>query len=240
MSPVPITWARDPRAAVLTPSPGPQTSLKADPALAPALDGAPLVGGVGRFWAAAPASRCVLAPTLGRERLWTGRGFALWGQFFCVVRSAFPRVGVCLTVEPAGRQAGVALFVEGVAVAPVVVVVVVLVVVGVVVVAVGVVVVTAVLVVAGVALVVVVVAVRSVEAGVVLAGVLSVSVGTEAPCVALPVVVAVVGAALAACALPAAVAPPTQAFSALDMATVLAISDSRERHPARELWARSL
>ncbi len=48
------------------------------------------------------------------------------------------------------------------------------------------------------------------------------------------------GAVLAGRAAPAAVLPPIQPFSALEMASVLASSDSRLRQPTRVLWARSL
>jgi hypothetical protein len=75
---------------------------------------------------------------------------------------------------------------------------------------------------------------------VVIAGVVVVSVGADVCCVMVPVVVAPVGRALADWAPRAAVVPPIQPFSALDMASVLASSDRRERQPARALWARSL
>lgn len=52
-------------------------------------------------------------------------------------------------------------------------------------------------------------------------------------------VVAPVGDALTDCALRAAVLPAIQPFSALDTASVLARTDSREGQPARKLWVRS-
>jgi hypothetical protein len=66
------------------------------------------------------------------------------------------------------------------------------------------------------------------------------SVGAVVCCVVVPVVVAAVGAGLADCALRAAVPPPIQPFSAPDIASVLASSDSRERQPAPVLWVRGL
>jgi hypothetical protein len=55
-----------------------------------------------------------------------------------------------------------------------------------------------------------------------------------------PVVVVPDGGALADGALRAAVAPPIQPFSALDMASVLANCDRRERQPVRAPCVRSL
>jgi hypothetical protein len=60
-----------------------------------------------------------------------------------------------------------------------------------------------------------------------------VSVGAGGCWVVVPVVVARAGAALGECVLPAAVPPAIQPFTALDTASVLASSDTRERQRAR-------
>jgi hypothetical protein len=186
---------------------------------------------------------CELEPELGRERLPPDCGLAVSEQFRFVLCSASPRAGCCRVGELAGRQVGVALFfagagVGGVAVVVVVVGVVVAGVVGVARVVVGVVV----AVVVGVARVVVAVVVVGVV-GVVGVGMAEVvvSVGGGVCCAVVPVMVApAAGSALAACALLAALPPAIQPFTALDMASVPATSDSRERQPARERRVRGL
>jgi hypothetical protein len=163
---------------------------------------------------------CELEPELGRERLPPDCGLAVSEQFRFVLCSASPRAGCCRVGELAGRQVGVALFFAGAGVGGVVVV--------------GVVV--------GVARVVVAVVVVGVV-GVVGVGMAEVvvSVGGGVCCAVVPVMVApAAGSALAACALLAALPPAIQPFTALDMASVPATSDSRERQPARERRVRGL
>jgi hypothetical protein len=92
---------------------------------------------------------------------------------------------------------------------------------------------------------VVVVAVSAVAAVVVVgpvdvALVLLASVGADVCGVVVAAVVVAAGDALAVGALRAAVAPASQPLIALDMASVLASSESRERQPARLPRARSL
>jgi hypothetical protein len=137
---------------------------------------------------------------------------ALWEQFCCVLGLVSPRAGSFAVVGLAGGQVGGVLFAGG---AVVVVAVVVAAVVGVGVV-VGVVVVVVVEVVAGVGVWVVVVV------------------------VVVATVVAPVEAVLADCAPRAPVPPLIQPFRALDSASVLASSKSRERQRARLPWARGL
>jgi hypothetical protein len=80
-----------------------------------------------------------------------------------------------------------------------------------------------------------------VSVGAVAGGVVDVpSLVVDVPGAAGPVAVARAGGALAGCALRAAVPPAIPPFRALDTASVLAISDSRGRQPARPPCVRSL
>jgi hypothetical protein len=198
--------------------------------LVPALGGEALGDGAGAFWAGDVTERDLAGPR--RVRLWAECGLAAGAQLCLVVRFESPRAGGCLVAGLAGIQAVVVVFADGaVAVA---------VVVGAPVAAGAVV---AVVVDAGVVVVVAVVVgfVETVETGAgVVVGLVVVSVGADVCWVVVTVVVPPGGPAFGDCAARAEVAPPSQAFIAPDIASVLARSDSRALQPARELWRRCL
>jgi hypothetical protein len=190
-----------------------------------------------------PAWRTGLGWVGRGERLCLARGLAL-GEHFCGLAClAWAGAGWALVVERGGGQVGVTLAGAGAGV----VVVGVVFVCGVVVVTGGAVVAVGVVVAGEVAVAVGVVAVAEVVVtGVVVVGagarcvVVVVVVGADAGCVVVLVLVASVGAALEDWAPRAAVPAPIQPFTAPEMASVLASSDSRERQPVRALWVASL
>jgi hypothetical protein len=238
---LPITCSSGPSAAVSGPRPTLQTSVAAESLLVATVEDGlgDELAGCGSDAPAEPEFADgvwprVPAPELPRERLWPG--FGPEEQFscaLCVFRAAVELTGrhVGVVIPTGGGMVGVVAPLLGVVAAEVVellgvVVPEVVEVVGVVVVELVVGVVE--LVVGVVELVVGVVegVVGTVE-GVVVTGVVVVSVRV------VPAVVASAGAGPPDCAPRAAVPPAIQPLSALDIASVPASNDSRERRPAR-------